>query len=73
MIPFSITRMTAVPDAPVAVKVDSRTLLHKTDIGGVRLDLENASQAVEAALARSGRQTGMGRAAASRAIPVAMR
>lgn len=34
---------------PVAVKVDSRTLLHKTDIGGVRLGLENADEATRAA------------------------
>ena len=37
-------------DGPVAVKVDSQTLLHKTDIGGVRLDLEDADQAAQAAL-----------------------
>ena len=36
-------------DAPVAVKVDSQTLLHKTDIGGVRLGLENAEEAGRAA------------------------
>jgi acetate---CoA ligase (ADP-forming) len=33
----------------VAVKVDSRTLLHKTDIGGVRLGLTTPQEAVEAA------------------------
>ncbi len=34
---------------PVAVKVDSRTLLHKTDVGGVRLGLESADEATRAA------------------------
>lgn len=33
----------------VAVKVDSRTLLHKTDVGGVLLGLENADEATRAA------------------------
>ncbi|MEO8323110.1 MAG: acetate--CoA ligase family protein, partial [Actinomycetota bacterium] len=33
----------------VAVKVDSRTLLHKTDVGGVRLGLESADEATRAA------------------------
>lgn len=34
---------------PVAVKVDSQTLLHKTDIGGVRLGLEGPAEAARAA------------------------
>jgi acetate---CoA ligase (ADP-forming) len=34
---------------PVAVKVDSRTLLHKTDIGGVRLGLHDGDEAAQAA------------------------
>jgi acetate---CoA ligase (ADP-forming) len=36
--------------APVAVKVDSRTLVHKSDVGGVRLGLQTAEEAALAAL-----------------------
>ena len=36
-------------DRPVAVKVDSRTLIHKTDVGGVRLNLATPAAAAEAA------------------------
>ena len=46
---------------PVAVKVDSRMLLHKSDVGGVRLGLESADEATRAAqeIDRSLRQQGL--------------
>ncbi|MEA2485088.1 MAG: hypothetical protein QOD46_199 [Actinomycetota bacterium] len=34
---------------PVAIKVESRTLLHKTDVGGVRLGIDGADEAERAA------------------------
>ncbi|HEV2757571.1 MAG TPA: GNAT family N-acetyltransferase [Actinomycetota bacterium] len=34
---------------PVAIKIDSRTIVHKTDVGGVRLGLETPSEAAAAA------------------------
>jgi acyl-CoA synthetase (NDP forming) len=34
---------------PLAIKVDSRSLVHKTDVGGVRLGIEDAEDAMRAA------------------------
>lgn len=47
--PRDVAAAAAEIGGPVAVKVDSRTLLHKTDIGGVRLNLERPDEAARAA------------------------
>ena len=39
---------------PLAMKIDSPDILHKTDIGGVILGVKNALEAEKAYLARGG-------------------
>ena len=47
--PDEVAKAAAEIGGPVAVKIDSRTILHKTDVGGVRLDLKTPEQATLAA------------------------
>jgi acetate---CoA ligase (ADP-forming) len=47
--PEEVRAAAAQISGPVAIKVDSRTLLHKTDVGGVRLGIKDASEAHSAA------------------------
>jgi acetate---CoA ligase (ADP-forming) len=46
----AVARATAGIGRPVAVKIDSRTITHKTDVGGVRLNLETPEAARTAAM-----------------------
>ncbi|HEU4481327.1 MAG TPA: acetate--CoA ligase family protein, partial [Actinomycetota bacterium] len=49
--PEEVERAAAELSFPVAVKIDSRSILHKTDVGGVRLDLDTPAAAGDAARA----------------------
>lgn len=47
--PAEVAKAAAEIGRPVAVKIDSRTIVHKTDVGGVRLDLDTPEAAMSAA------------------------
>lgn len=47
--PDEVAKATDEIGGPVAVKIDSRSILHKTDVGGVRLNLATAEDAARAA------------------------
>jgi acetate---CoA ligase (ADP-forming) len=47
--PSQVAKAAAEFGVPVAVKIDSRTIVHKTDVGGVRLGLQTPDEAAAAA------------------------
>jgi acetate---CoA ligase (ADP-forming) len=47
--PEEVAKVAADLGSPVAVKIASRKIVHKTDVGGVRLDLKTPEQAAAAA------------------------